>query len=958
MNYLIPIILIFLASYFLIYRNFKLSIYVLIVLSVLLHKELFSFYRWDLMPIRIFMLALLCSGITKVYLYMSKNGGIKSLLPFLKDPFIAVILLVWLTRGLSIIFSKNLQASLLLFGFLTTVVALGIYLYLTFREDPSGLLKYLKFLTIIAFALSLFGFFQLFYFYKAGNIIGSLWPVPGKVPRVGSLFWDVNHYGAFLAALLPVIFYFLISEKGAKHKILNIFMLLTCLSSLFLTNSRTAWMIAGFSFLFFTTIVLIRKFGAKGILYIIAALVLISAPLVVEYSDKKSNFRKYVRDAFNYRLDSFDSHFMLLNGAYQIFEKYPYLGGGYGSFFEHFSKTEIAPAFFSRDTAALTNRVPAHTIWGESLAETGVIGSVPLFTFYLFALFAPLYVFFTEKDKSKRLMGGVLASVIFGWYVAGIFYSYNSEFFWILVFSYFVWAVGTIGKDWFEKVFSHFFTDGKILFSLIAVLAFLLVFVGLGKNHLIPWDEAIYAKVAKNMVVSNDYLVPHWDSLSKGWFEKPPLYMWMTAGFMKIIGFNSWAARLPSAIFGFLTILLVYMIGKKFFSKTSAFISSLALMTTVHFLYYSRASMLDVTTTFFITLSLYFYWQAKSSEKNHFYILSGLSIGLAVMTKGVVGLLPFLVIALYEIYLFIFYKQKFSGKLILRYFFIILPAFLIVFPWHYFMFKTFGKSFVDKYFLYHVWDRATSVIEDKGNPFFWYLVVMKVSMRIWFVALLGAFPYSVFKAFKKDKKFVFLTIWAVSIFLFFSVAKSKLVWYIIPVYPAVCLMVGNFAEKCLEFVMKKVKKLNSWSFKFAAVYILVIFSLFYLFLNREMVYTSDLNGPQASLLELKDEVFGTEKNVYLSGMEIPTALFYTDGPFEVIDFDASDPKRVPDVSEDEPLIIISKKGRYSENVAGYSGKSKVVKEDDPWVLWYVPAESETAKSVQSPVSGVPDLPQK
>lgn len=105
--YLIPIILIFLASYFLIYKNFKPSLYVLIVLSSL-HKEIFSFYRWDLMPIRIFMVVFLCSGITKIYLTQVKNGGIKSLFPFLKDPFYRnTILLVWLTRGISIIFFKN-----------------------------------------------------------------------------------------------------------------------------------------------------------------------------------------------------------------------------------------------------------------------------------------------------------------------------------------------------------------------------------------------------------------------------------------------------------------------------------------------------------------------------------------------------------------------------------------------------------------------------------------------------------------------------------------------------------------------------------------------------------------------------------------------------------------------------------------------------------------------------------
>jgi len=96
------------------------------------------------------------------------------------------------------------------------------------------------------------------------------------------------------------------------------------------------------------------------------------------------------------------------------------------------------------------------------------------------------------------------------------------------------------------------------------------------------------------MVVSNEYVIPHWDSLLTGWFEKPPLYMWVMSFFMKILGFNSWAARLPSAIFGFSTVLLVYLFGKKLFNKTAAFISSLALMTTVQFLYYPKHGIQNI----------------------------------------------------------------------------------------------------------------------------------------------------------------------------------------------------------------------------------------------------------------------------------------------------------------------------------------------------------------------------
>ena len=72
------ILVIFIASYILILRNFKLSLYVLIVLSVLLHKELFSFYKWDLMPVRVFMLGLLCAGITKIYFHVAKTQSLRT----------------------------------------------------------------------------------------------------------------------------------------------------------------------------------------------------------------------------------------------------------------------------------------------------------------------------------------------------------------------------------------------------------------------------------------------------------------------------------------------------------------------------------------------------------------------------------------------------------------------------------------------------------------------------------------------------------------------------------------------------------------------------------------------------------------------------------------------------------------------------------------------------------------
>lgn len=932
----IAIILVMLiASYILILRNFKLSLYVLLVLSVLLHKELFSFYRWDLLPVRVFMLGLLFAGITRVYLYLAKTRNFKTVFSYLKDPFILILLIVWLTRGVSLIFSANLQASIFLFGFFTTVVALGIYLYLTFKDKPEELLKYLRFYVYIVFGLTLFGVVQFVLYSKTGKIIGALWNVPDNLPRIGSTFWDVNHYGALIAAALPVLGVFILTDKGWKKKLLNIAMFVMLCGSLFLTNSRTAWMLAGFAFVTFVTVLAIKRFGGKGILYILITLLIAATPFLIMYQVRNSPFRNAVKAYFHYRIDSYDSHMLLLTGTVQVFEKFPILGGGYGSFFEHFSKTAIAPTFFSRDPAALNTRVPAHTIWGESISETGVVGTAAYVLFCILALLAPLYVFFIDKDKSKYLLAAAMASAVLGWYIAGIFYSYNSEFFWIINLVFLVWSIGVAGQGYLKKIVTFFFSKSGFILGVIGLISAFLIFMSLGVNHLIPWDEAIYAKISKNMVVNNQYLDLHWDNLLKPWYEKPPLYMWMEAGFMKVLGFTSLAAKLPSAIFGLATVVLVFFIAKKFFNKTVAFISTLALVTTVHFLYYSRTAMLDVTTTFFITLSLFMYWYAKEKGKIWLWILSGVAAGLAVMVKGVVGFLPFLVVALYELYLFIFERQKLNGKLILNYAVGLVSCLAVSMPWHVLMYIQFGKEFLQNYIGYHVLGRAFSAIEDKGQPFFWYLVVLKVSMRIWFIALLGAFPLTLFRVFKKDKRFVFLVIWALSMFLFFSIAESKLIWYIMPLYPVLSLMVGYFLERVLNLVMGKIRFTNNYLFKFLSLYLLLVFSLFYLFLNRNLVYTSDLNGAQARLLEAESKVFGTRYTVYLDRIDQPTALFYSQSSFIILDFRPDLKDRVPEVPGNEPLILITKKGRYSPTVYGYVELSHLVTIDGDWALWYM-----------------------
>ncbi len=252
------------------------------------------------------------------------------------------------------------------------------------------------------------------------------------------------------------------------------------------------------------------------------------------------------------------------------------------------------------------------------------------------------------------------------------------------------------------------------------------------------------------------------------------------------------------------------------------------------------------------------------------------------------------------------------------------------------MYLKFGDAFIQNYLVYHVFDRATMAIEDKGRPFFWYLVVMRVSMRIWFVALLGALPFSVYAVFKKIKRpeTLFILVWATVTFAFFSISTSKLVWYIVPIYPAVAIMAANFINEFIGVMLKKLKVNSYMPIKFMSVFAIVVFGLVYLFFNRGLVYTSDLTGAESNMLIAKQTIYGTKLKVYVDKIELPLILFYTDGPYEAVEFSGL-AKQLKQKEPADTLIFITKESRFRKLSETYPGLNLVAGEKE-WVLGSFP----------------------
>src|SRR3989344_6694268 len=427
---LLLLIAIFALCVFLAYEDLRSAFIFLLLVSPLLHKEFFSLVKWDVLPIRIVILAILATSVLKFILWFKKTRDFLKVKKFLLDPMLLVLLALFLIRVISLFNSRNLVSSLLVLTFYATMVFLYILLsYLSERYGVKFVLSLIKFYSLVAFGTAVIASLQFVLDIKYGIIFGALWRIPGKLSRVGSVFWDVKHYAGFISSIIPIfIAYFLIS-KTRLSKTLYGFIALFMTAILVLTNSRSAWIGFGISLAIIFLHLFVSKFKAQKLVYVVLACLLLSFGLLREYQNRQSPVREKIKSYFHYRGDSFASHFLLLRGSFDIFTKHPIIGGGYGSFYEHFKETYVAPDYYGRDPAALSVRVPAHSIWGEVISETGFLGVVTFTLLVLAILGSIFYASRVSSERSEKILLISLGASVVSFLVSGIFYSYNAEFF-------------------------------------------------------------------------------------------------------------------------------------------------------------------------------------------------------------------------------------------------------------------------------------------------------------------------------------------------------------------------------------------------------------------------------------------------------------------------------------------------------------------------------------------------
>jgi 4-amino-4-deoxy-L-arabinose transferase-like glycosyltransferase len=344
----------------------------------------------------------------------------------------------------------------------------------------------------------------------------------------------------------------------------------------------------------------------------------------------------------------------------------------------------------------------------------------------------------------------------------------------------------------FKKSAAFFSNDNWGLSHVVWLVVLAIIWLGsLGWRHLIPSDEGRYAEIAREMLVSGDWLVPRYNDYL--YFEKPPLHMWVTAVIFKLFGLGEWQARAWSGVTSFANILMVGYTSYKLWGVRAGTISALVLASCPLWIIGGHFNSLDMGIAFFMSSSLCCLILAlnaplASLAERNWMLMCWAMMALAVLSKGLIGIvLPGLVLVVYSVTCSDWYSWRrmhwIKGGVL--FFIISAPWFVLLTLEH--------PSFFDFFFIHEHFERFTTNEHQRGAPWHFFIPLILVGVLPWLTHL----PQAIWLGWLDRKKqnhqsrpLYLCLIWVFAITVFFSLSHSKLPGYIFPVIPAIAILLG------------------------------------------------------------------------------------------------------------------------------------------------------------------------
>jgi 4-amino-4-deoxy-L-arabinose transferase-like glycosyltransferase len=395
--------------------------------------------------------------------------------------------------------------------------------------------------------------------------------------------------------------------------------------------------------------------------------------------------------------------------------------------------------------------------------------------------------------------------------------------------------------QWFNKIAKNPALGVTVSILWLIVIGWIAFGWNLGNTGLIDETEPLFAEASRQMFVTGDWITPFFNGDTR--FDKPALIYWCQAIAYAIIGVNEWAVRLPSAIAAFALVCLAFYTVQWYLDKQdeleqvsrptrrylTSFIAAALMALNAETIIWARIGVSDMLLTGCMASALLCFFLGYAGKEasrgkgaggaggaggaegeelitnaqspvshtlfpNKWYIACYVLIAGAILTKGPVGIvLPGLIVAAFLLYVGKFREVLREMRLLVG----ILIILGLSVPWYALVIWRNGWNYINAFFGYHNLERFTEVVNGHSAPWYFYFLVV----------LLGFAPYSVYlpisivrlkfwqrshwRSLERFQQFgLFAWFWFASIFVFFSIAVTKLPSYVLPLMPAAAILVA------------------------------------------------------------------------------------------------------------------------------------------------------------------------
>lgn len=345
-----------------------------------------------------------------------------------------------------------------------------------------------------------------------------------------------------------------------------------------------------------------------------------------------------------------------------------------------------------------------------------------------------------------------------------------------------------------------------LIYIPLFIAVYFSVFHFIDQSPIFIYDEGSYSNNAIEMTKNNNFLVLHYDGEPTLYNTKPPFVIWMQSFFMRLLGMNELAVRLPSALSAFIVVIGLLLFAERILKKPLiGIIATIALMGTLGYIkpHVVRSGDLDAMLVMWASLySLIYFSLLLQKDKNitKYILATCLGVVFAFLSKSVAGLIPIM-----GLFIATLFSDKKKAIFQNRYLYIGGFLTIICCIGYYLLREYNAEGYLDKVLFSEYTRIYDNVMPWHTQPalFYWDIFTSLNHFTPFIYFLPAAILLGLFSNERLiQKTTLYLSIWCFSFFLVISYPPNKIEWYDAPLYPFLCLLIGIFVYELFKNINK------------------------------------------------------------------------------------------------------------------------------------------------------------